>query len=78
MFFSNKKETCQYTYFYRKGKLGVVNDDMIIYFYLNRKSDKSLTLTSKWLPRDYMIDWKEDYMKYKEEGVKIELIKGGN
>lgn len=75
LFLNNKGRKCQYNCFYKNDKLSVVNDDMVIHFSLKEKSNESILLTTKWLPRDYMINWKEEYMKYKEEGVTIKLIR---
>lgn len=75
LFIKNVQEDCRYSFFYERNKLSVINNDMVIFFYLEKKNNKNLVLTSKWLPKDYMINWKEEYMKYKEDGVKIKLTK---
>jgi hypothetical protein len=74
----NKGRKYKYNCFYKKDKLSIVNDDMVIHFSLKGESDESILLTTKWLPKDYMINWKEEYMKYKEEGVTIKLTKVKN
>ncbi|WP_410877602.1 hypothetical protein [Myroides sp. DW712] len=71
----NGEEDCKYGFFYKQNKISVINNDMVIHFYLKKEDDGSLTLITKWLPKDYMINWKEEYMKYKEDGVKIKLTK---
>lgn len=78
LFLNDRGRKCQYNYFYKSDKLSVVNDDMVIHFSLKEESDESILLTTKWLPKNYMINWKEEYMKYKEEGVTIKLIEVKN
>lgn len=75
LFLKNGEEDCKYVFFYKQNKISVINNDMVIHFYLKKEDDRSLILTTKWLPKDYMINWKEEYMKYKEDGVKIKLTK---
>lgn len=75
LFIRNSEEDCKYSFFYEQNKLSVINNDMVIYFYLSKVENENLIYTTKWLPKYYMINWKEEYMKYKEDGVKIKLTK---
>ncbi|MGG5577264.1 hypothetical protein ACPDHL_07990 [Myroides sp. C15-4] len=75
LFIRNGEEDCKYSFFHEQNKLSVINNDMVIYFYLSEVDNENLAFITNWLPKYYMINWKEEYMKYKEDGVKIKLTK---
>jgi hypothetical protein len=69
----NNLKCFQYKYVLREGKLTIMYSDTGFEMKVVNVSDNKMNLRCKRLPKEMMINWKEDYLKYKKEGFLITL-----
>ncbi|MDN3707099.1 hypothetical protein QW060_08120 [Myroides ceti] len=67
----------QYSFYYypKEREISVIKEDMIIKFYDFRLQKDTVYLKTKWLPKEYSINWREEYWNYKENGVQLIFVK---
>lgn len=62
-----------FKYILRDHNLELLISDMSISMKVILLNNKELKIRSKYLPKEMMINWKEEYLKYKKEGFLISL-----
>jgi len=62
-----------YRYIFRGQNLELLISDMSISMKVISLNSSELKIRSKSLPKEMMINWKEEYLKYKKEGFLITL-----
>lgn len=69
-------ETCsKYSYTSRNNSIELFISDMSFTMKIRTVDEDKLEILCKYLPKEMMINWKEDYLKYKKEGFLITLEK---
>jgi len=67
----------EYSLFYynKEKEISIIREDMVIKFYDLKMNKDTLFLKTKWLPKNYTMEWKEEYWGYKKNGIQLVLIK---
>lgn len=60
--------------FHRKN-VNIIKDDMVINFYDLKIKNDTIYLKTDWLPEEFTINWKDEYWKYKKNGIQLIFIK---
>lgn len=74
---NNGDVTKEYSLFYynKEKEISIIKEDMVIKFYDLKMNKDTLFLKTKWLPKNYTMEWKEEYWGYKKNGIQLVLIK---
>lgn len=69
----NEKKCNYYNYKIENQEIKILTSDVAFTISIKQLNNKKLILSNKYLPERMMIEWKESYLKYKQEGFLIHL-----
>ncbi|CAL2092888.1 conserved protein of unknown function [Tenacibaculum sp. 190524A02b] len=69
------KKCTKMRYIIRNNKIKFLYSDFSFKLKIKLQENNNLILISKILPEEMMVNWKEEYWKYKKDGYEINLLK---